>query len=63
MSEQPPDNTLAYKKHQYELFINDWLAPSQVWCNNNLQGNWACIMHYWSFELKNDAILFELTWG
>lgn len=63
MTTHTPDATLAYQKYQYELFINDWLAPSQSWCNNNLQGKWSCVMHYWSFELQQDAILFELTWG
>lgn len=51
------------RTYTYTVFISDWRAPSREWCRDSLQGKYVCVMHYWYFELKEDAILFKLTWG
>lgn len=49
--------------YDHEIFVERPSKISYEWICENIQGKYSAIMHYWSFELKEDAIMFKLTWG
>jgi len=57
------NNTYQLLTYEHEVIIERPSIISYEWCCQNIQGKYSAIMHYWSFELKDDAILFKLTWG
>lgn len=70
--------TLAWSKNYFKCihsvdigvyYVHDTIFndPIYKWCNENITGLWY--MNYWNkqttimrFELKEDMVLFKLTW-
>lgn len=60
---------MLYDTRGYKVFTNDSLGKSpcriilEDWCEENCTGKYWISAGCGKFELKEDAVLFQLTWA